>query len=72
MESHPRCDLPGCRRPLRRDRLARFVVTIDGIRLNGVACNQAHANEVIRGWTTRDVFHSRFLPKPTARRRKVA
>jgi hypothetical protein len=58
----PKCDLPGCRRALRRDRLVPFVVVIDGYRLRGLACSQLHADETRRGWETGDAFHSRFLP----------
>jgi hypothetical protein len=59
----PRCDLPGCRRALRPDRLVRFVVNFDGHPLRGLACSQLHADETKRGWETRDAFGARFLPQ---------
>lgn len=55
------CDLPDCRRPVAYDQGQYVRVVVDGRLLVGVACCSSHADELRRGWSTRDAFGALFL-----------
>jgi hypothetical protein len=50
------CELPGCIALVCRDHASTVRLTIDGRLLKGWACTPDHAAEIVRGWSSHDLY----------------
>lgn len=50
------CELRACGKTVKRREAAPVSIVFDGTRIRGLACSPAHAEELRRGWTTRDAY----------------